>query len=92
MEEFGEVFSAGVDGIERRDLIEEAVVELIDPRLQRFFDDLEFDEHAEVIEGIAFDGDLNAVVVAMNVGALAGVVLEEVGSGEGLFNDDFVHL
>lgn len=91
MEEFGEVFGAGVDGIERRNLIEEAVVELIDPRLQRFFDDLKFDEHAQVVEGIAFDGDLDAVVVAMDIGALAGVVLEEVSSGEGLLDDDFVH-
>lgn len=91
VKEPGEILRTRIDLVKRWDFIQEAVVEEIDPRLQCLFDDFKFDEEPEVVQGFAFDGDLDTIVVSMDLGTLAGVVLKEVGGGKGLFDDDFVH-
>ena len=85
------IFSRGIDGGERLEIVDELMVETLDDAAQHLFEMGEVDQQADIVELWAFERDLNTVIVTMDVFALALVAAKGVPGGKCLFYADLKH-
>ena len=92
VEVFGEVFCRGVDlGDEGLEVVDHAVVEVVDGGAHDLLEEFEVEQHAGFVELLAYEGDEDLVVVAVRVLALATIVAEVVAGRKTGFYSNFEH-
>src|SRR5664280_2784650 len=91
VEILGQVFRRRIDSGERLQLIHHLMVEIIHHRAQDVLQVLEVQQQPGVVQGLAAEGDANAVVVSVGLLALAAIVAQVVSRGKGVFYSDFEH-
>ena len=85
------MFGGGIDVAKIRQIVEVAVIQLVDHRIDRLLELLEINAHAEVIELRCPHRDLDLPVVAMRPLAVARIGAQVVPSGKVGFNKDVHH-
>src|SRR5580704_3290500 len=87
----GHIFSRGIHGVEWLEIVDELVVQTLDDAAQHLLKLSEVDQQADIVELRPFECDLNAVIVAVDVLALALVAAKGVPGGKCLFYADLKH-
>src|SRR5262249_35839276 len=92
-EEHGEVLGRRVQlDVERRELVDVLVVEVVDDALGRVLEVAKVDEQADVVQSLAADMHLDLVVVAVRVLALSAVPAQRMRARKLHLDADFVHV
>src|SRR5580692_300884 len=87
----GHIFSRGIDGGEWLEIVNELMVESLDDATQHLLELSEVDQQADIVELRPFERDLNTVIVAVDVLALALVAAKGVPGGKCFFYADLKH-
>jgi hypothetical protein len=85
------ILGRGVDAIERRDLVEHAVIEPFDHIPQPAFQLDEVHEQSGLVQLFAFQSYFYLVIVPVYVFALAAVAAQGVAGGEAFLDGNFKH-
>lgn len=87
-EKHGDMFRGGINCGKGRVQIEIAMVQFVDHGVDRLFQHLEVDPHAQMVQRVGPHRDLDMPVVAVGIFTVAGIGAQMMAAGKMRFDED----